>query len=727
MENSTNFIQNPISRRKFFRLAGGTTFFVSASVLIPTYLLGEGNNPSIEEKPLSVWVHFHENGKITIYNPASEMGQGSMTAVPVIYAEELDADWSKVVVKNSPADPEIFGAGWGGRGRKSMITVGSRTVNSYFNSMRQAGAQTRYVLLSNVAQKWSVPISELTTDNGIVIHSKSDRNISYGEIATFATSLSDIPEIPEEQLKRPEQFRLIGKVVPRVDIPTKVDGSAIYSIDIKVPGMVYGVINRSLVHGAKPNLKNRDELIGTEGVMDIVEFDHGVGLIAESLELALEVKKKMQIDWSQDAKAATHSSDEAYEMYGQHAGDASIKGDHLTDKGDIESALREGMKTYSIDYKNDYVYHAQMEPLNAVVSVSEDGQQAEGWIGTQAPGNARNAIANTLGIDASQVTFHRTYLGGGFGRRSNSDFIVEATLLSKAVKKPVKLLWTREDDLQYGMFRPMSLQRMEASLDDSGKIQGWRHIIVGTGDRLLGSGARTDYYSFPHQRVEVRNIDHGIRTKHWRAVGHGPNKFAIEAFVDEIAADQGKDPVEFRMELMKDFPRAQKVLSTVAEMADWGAKVPEGRAKGIAFAERSGSLAACVCEISLNRETGKIKVHHVWTSLDAGIIVQPDNVIAQMEGGVLMGLSSIMSERISFNNGKVEQSNYHDYPILRMSDIPETLEVKLISSTEHPTGVGESGIPIIGGAVVNAFGTLTGKRLRHMPFTAEKVLKVLEG
>ena len=268
---------------------------------------------------------------------------------------------------------------------------------------------------------------------------------------------------------------------------------------------------------------------------------------------------------------------------------------------------------------------------------------------------------------------------------------------------------------------------MQASVDKAGNISAWWHIIAGTGSRLLASGANTDYYTFPNQRIEVRNVDHGIRTKHWRAVGHGPNKFAIEAFIDEIAADQKVDPFDFRMRLMKDFPRAQTVLKTVAEMANWGSPLPEGRAKGLAFAERSGSLGACVCEISLDRASGKIKVHHIWASLDAGVVVQPDNVIAQMEGGLIMGLSSIMMERISFKNGVVQQSNFHDYPILRMADTPESIEVKIIPSTESPTGIGESAIPIIGGAVANAFGNLTGKRLRHLPFTTDKVKAVLAG
>ena len=313
-----------------------------------------------------------------------------------------------------------------------------------------------------------------------------------------------------------------------------------------------------------------------------------------------------------------------------------------------------------------------------------------------------------------------------FGRRSLSDYIVEATHLSQAVKRPVKLLWTREDDIQYGAFRPISLQKMEAGVDKFGSIIAWRHIIVGPGSRLLGSGARNEFYVMPNQQIEIRGIDHGIRTKHWRGVGHGPNKYAIEAFIDEIALDHQIDPYEYRRNLMRNQPRALKVLDTVAEMANWKEKPAEGRARGIAFAERSGSLSAGVIEISVDRDTGKIRVHHIWAALDAGIVVQPDNAVAQMEGSILFGLGSVLKEEISFKNGAVQQSNFHDYQLLRMADIPETLDVKIIPSQERPEGIGEAGLPVVGGCIANAFAALTGKRLRHMPFTPERVKEALK-
>ena len=717
------------SRRKFIKNTGGAIFYVSASFSIPAITSCKeaiSQHDALESTghPINVWVKIHANDHITIYNPAAEMGQGSMSALAVIIAEELDADWEKVRIKYSEVEPEIYGSeSWG---RKRMITVGSRTVASYYDSLRQAGAQARHVLLYNAAQHWQVPVEELVTEPNLVVHTKTNRRMSYGEITTFLQPMAAIPNIPENQLKDSNDFRLIGKIKARYDVPSKTDGSAQYAIDVKIPGMVIGMIERSPVHGSSPTIQNEEAIRAMDGVVDVIKLDHGIGILASSFSKALKAKKQLKIDWSTGNLAEYHTSDEAYSQYEKVAKSSFPKANILEEKGDVESALHTGIKTYDINYKNDYVYHAQTEPLNAVVSLAEDNKSAEVWVGTQSPAGARSAVASELGIAVSDVKMHLQYLGGGFGRRSNSDYVVEAAQLAKAAQLPVKLIWTREDDLRYGMFRPMSLQRMQASVDKQGKITAWKHTIVGTGGGLLGSGAKTDYYHFPNQKVEVRNINHGVRTKHWRAVGHGPNKYAIEAFIDEIAVDQNIDPFDLRMDLMKNHPRAQVVLRTVAEMADWGSPVAGGRAKGLSFAERSGSLSACVCELSLIGSNGKIKVHNVWASLDAGVVVQPDNAIAQMEGAITMGLSSLLKERITFKDGKVEQSNFHDYPILTMQESPDNIEIKIIPSKEPPTGIGESGVPIIGGAFVNAFASLTNKRLRHMPFTPAKIMATLE-
>lgn len=717
-------LSNIQSRRNFIRQAGSALIFATSPIPLMSLKSQEDPTEGTEGQQLSVWVKINTDNTVTIANPTNEMGQGSMTALAVLLAEELDADWSKVKLVHSPVDPSIYGSqGWSGY---SMMTVGSRTVNSYFDSMRQAGAQARYVILQNVAKHWNVPFETLVTQPGVVLHPSSGRQIPYGEVAKFAEAVDQIPEIPIEELKKPEDFQLIGKVVQRYDIPAKVDGSAQYTMDINLPHMTYGVIARSPVHGSKPTLKNEASIRNMEGVIDIVHLDHGIGVIASSIDLALKAKGALSIQWSEGVTAENHSSQEEYARYTQivNAGDYAYR--ELVKEGRVEEAFAEAAKTYMSDYRNDYVCHAQMEPLNAVISIPSDHSSVELWVGTQSPARNKSAIAGMLGIDESKVKIHRQYLGGGFGRRAISDWIEEAVHLGRAVDRPVKLIWSREDDIRYGMYRPMSLQRLEAAVDNQGSITGWKHLIMGTGGGLLSSGAEIPFYQIPHQSIRRHDIDHGIRTKHWRAVGHGPNKFAIESFIDEIAADQKKDPLQFRLQLMKDHPRAQQVLRVAAEMADWNTPSVEGRAKGIAFAERSGSLSACVCEISLDKRAG-IRVHHVWSTLDGGVVVQPDNVIAQMEGGIIMGLSSVLKESITIKNGKVQQSNYHDYPILRIDEIPESIEVEIIPSEEPPTGIGESGVPIVGGAVANAFFKLTGKHLRHMPFTPEKIAQILKG
>ncbi len=726
MKNISSQHTPTLSRRKFIKTTGGFAFLIGATGILPQIISCKSAkeiDPGIL-KQLTAWVHLSSNGQVTIYNPAAEMGQGSMTSLPVIFSEEMDADWDKVKVEFSPQEKEVYGSpGWDGK-TKIMMTVGSRTTRSYFTLMRQAGAQARYVLLHSVSQHWQVPISELTTEPGVVVHAASDRKVNYGDIVSFLQTPESIPEIPEEQLKNPQNFRLIGKEMPRWDIPSKTDGSAQFAMDIRLPDMLYATIERGNLHGAKPTLKNEAAIRAMEGVIGVVTLDYGIGVIANTLERALAVKKQLDIEWG-GAQTSGFNSQEAFSNY-EKVLNGTEKGRELTNTGDFKKARQAAAKTYTASFRNDYVYHAQMEPLNAIVQLAADGKSAEVWVGSQSGPNDKEAVAEALGLEPSQVKVHLQYLGGGFGRRSAPDAAGEAAMLAKTVApRPVKLIWTREDDLQYGMYRPMSLQRLTACTDGAGNVTGFSHLVAGDGANLLTSGIGIDYYDIPNQYAEVRVVPHGVRIKHWRAVGHGPNKFAIESFIDEIATGEGGDPVEFRRKLMKNSPRALATLDKAAEMAKWGTPLPEGRARGVAFIERSGTLTTGICEISLDPNTGKIKVHHFWSASDAGIIVQPDNVRAQIEGGIVMGIGSVLSEQITIVDGKVQQSNFHDYHIARMEDTPETIETALIDSQETPQGVGESGTPLVACAIANAFAALTGKRLRHLPFTGERVLEVL--
>ena len=719
-----------ISRRQFLTTSGGIALVLGTGGLLTQVFScksQEEASKKLTNHSLSAWVFLNEAGEIIIYNPAADMGQGSMTALPVIFAEEMDADWEKVRVEFSPIDPDIYGSeSWGFErtGKRRMMTVGSRTIKGYYPLLRQAGAQARYVLLNSVAKHWEVPIQELSTAPNLVIHEKTGRQMDYGAIVSILEVPEEIPVIPEEQLKDPANFRLIGKEIPRNDIPSKTDGSALFAIDVQLPDMLYGVIERGRIHCAKPSLNNEAEITTQDGVVKVLSLDYGVGIIATTIEKALEVKKQLDISWS-SAPASGFNSQEALTKYEKIAGEYD-SGKVLTEQGNFQKAYQSAAKTYTADFKNDYVYHAQMEPLNAVAKFSEDENSVEVWLGSQAAPGAYDAISEALGIEPDNIKLYQHYLGGGLGRRSLHDYDLEAVLLAKAVApQPVKLIWTREDDVQYGMYRPLSFQRLKACTDAYGNLTGISHLVVGDGERLLASGIKNEFYNIPNQYAEIRVIPEGIRLKHWRAVGHGPNKFAIESLMDEIAADQGIDPADFRRKLMNNSPRALATLEKAVEISNWAAHLPEGRAKGLAFLERSGTLSTAVCEVSVDESTGKIRVHRFWSAHDAGVIVQPDNVIAQMEGGIIMGMSSVLKEQLTVENGEIQQSNYHDYPLLRMEDIPEQIETALIDSTEAPQGVGESTTPLVACAIANAFARLTGKRLRHLPFSPERVLEVL--
>ena len=388
------------------------------------------------------------------------------------------------------------------------------------------------------------------------------------------------------------------------------------------------------------------------------------------------------------------------------------------------AAFSGAAKTFKAAFRSDYGYHAQMEPLNAVVRIT--GDKAEVWEGSQAPDESRKAVAKALGFKDEQVDFHQCFMGGGFGRRSIGDYAAECALIAKEVKRPVKLIWTREEDIAQGMFRPQSFQCLEAATDASGAVTGWKHCVVGEGEFLLITGIKIPYYGVPNQSIERRGVSHGIRLKHWRAVGHVFNTFAIESMVDEMAVAANMDPIEFRVQKMGMIPKAKKCFETVAQMCDWKAPRPEGRALGISISERSGSLGAGAVEVSLDRTTGKIKVHKVWVAVDGGVIVQPGPAKANVESAIIYGLSSVLHERVSMKDGAVEQSNFHDYPVMRMSDLPEQMNVQFVDVDTRPTGLGEIGNPFIAGAISNAVFRLTGKRLRHLPFTPDRVLETLK-
>ena len=712
------------TRRGFLASAAGLSFVVAfgpkgLSLISQAQAMAEGRN-------IGAWVRITADDRIVILTPGAEMGQGSMTGVPIALAEELDADWNKVVLEWAPADAEIYG--YSVRGSRSMVIAGSRAIQGYYDDMRVAGAQVRKVLLQAAAQKWSISAAELTTEPSVVLHAASGRRMTYGEIAAFAEAPATMPDVAPDELKKSSAFRLIGKPVDRRDIPLKVNGSAQYSIDVLLPGMVYA----STVHGpvqlSKPVSWNDAEIRAMKGVTDVVKLDQGVAVVADTYEHVIAARSKLDIKWTQDALAAGYNSEEALnKTYAAMSDDKSVEATKVKQSGDTDAAFRNAAKVFKASFKSDYGYHAQMEPLNGVARFNEAGDRVEIWEGTQSPDSSRKKIAQALGFQPSQVIHHQQYMGGGFGRRTITDYTIEAALIARAVKKPVKMIWTREEDIAYGMFRPQTYQCAEAAMDKDGKVTGWRHCVVGDGGSLTYSGIKLDsYYRIPNQDVEQRGPSHGIRLKQWRAVAHPFNLFAIEGLVDEMAAAEGQDPFEFRRQRLGMTQKAQRVFDMVETMSDWKTKRPEGRALGLSVSERSGSLGAGVVEISLDRKSGKIRVHKVWIAIDGGTVVQPEMARRNVESGVIYGLSSVLKERATIKDGAVQQSNFGDYEVLRMSEAPEEIHVAFADSDAKPKGLGEIGNPFISAAVANAFFALTGKRLYHMPFTPERVLETLK-
>ena len=691
-------------------------------------------------KALSPWVSIAPDGTITIMSAAAEMGQGSMTSLPLIIAEELDADWSKVRIVPAPPIDAIYGnPGFGGM----MYTAGSNAVRSYYGPLRMFGAQVRRVLIDNAAKHWAVPAAELSTEPSAVVHAKSGRRLGYGEIAAFAEVPAKAPEIKREELKQPSQFRLIGKDVMRVELPGKVNGSTKYGIDVQVPDMLYATVLRAPVEGAAPERIDDAKAKAVKGVIKIVKLPYGVGVLAETPWAAFDARTMLvnAITWSKTGKAWGFDSEQGLQALGAAARDLNAQASEWFKAGDARAELPKAATSMEAEYRCDYAYHAQMEPLNAVASVSPSGDAAEIWCGTQSQSMAQGGAAKALGIARDKVKLNDMLLGGGFGRRGprDADFVVDAVLMSKEAGKPVKVMWTREDDVHNGRFRPLSAHYLRAGFDATGKLVAWQHRLAGDRvtpffdpvryeaggrrDGILMNGGDLPGYDVPHQLVEQLYQDTGVRTAPLRAIGFTANKFATETFIDEIAMKRGIDPVAFRLELLKNTPRARKVVETVARMADWGKK-RDGRGMGFAFIDYSGSLLAGAAEVSLDRASGQIRVHNVWCAIDCGVAVQPDNVVAQSESSIVYGLGLALTERISIKDGAVEQSNFYDYRVPRMNEVP-MMHVEVIPTDNPPTGAGQMATPLVAPAIGGAIAQLTGVRLRHTPFTPERVKAAL--
>jgi isoquinoline 1-oxidoreductase beta subunit len=721
-----------LSRRSFLVSTG------AASVAVAFGSLPKDAFAAARTFTPNAWVVIGSDGVVTIMSAPAELGQGAMTALPAVVADDMDADWRKVRVIQSPADAKIYGnpALFG-----QLRTLGSRAVTGYYDKLRLIGAQTRKVLLANAAETWKVPVAELTTEPGVVVHKKSGRKIGYGALAKTAKVPDPLPQATKDDLKPLAQCRYIGHDLARVDVPLKVNGTAKYGIDVELPHMLYGAVLRAPVEHETPEHIDDAAAKKVKGVMKIVPLPKGVGIIGDTVEGTQKAKALLKVTWSKTAKARSYDSDKIVEDYGAVARDLNQKGVPMVAQGDAAAALAGAAKVVSADFFSDHVAHAQLEPLNATALVK--GDSVEVWLSNQSPSATIMACSAAAGTTPDKVTVHSMLAGGAFGRTSDdADHAFYAVLLAKAVPgRPVKMIWSRPDDLQNDIYRPISAQRIDVGLDAAGNIVAWRQRIVSPshfgrlsekllekfgGKDVVAAGSGDFRYPVPAHLVEYVRAERGFDIGPWRATAAGYTKFAIETMIDELAAMKGADPVAFRLAQLKGDPRAVKIIETVAKMSHWDKKRPAGRAVGIGYSDALNSYTAVVAEVSLNEKTGDIKVHEIWAAIDPGVAVQPRNTAYQLEGGIVMGMSAALFEQINVQNGEVQESNFGEYSVVRMADVPP-IEIKVISTDNHPTGVGEAGISPIAPAIANAVARLTGgKRLRHLPMLPERVKAVLK-
>jgi isoquinoline 1-oxidoreductase beta subunit len=738
-----------VSRRVFLQMFG-----LSAAGLVLAVHFGE--LPAWAEEPAAppglpltpnAYLRIGRDGKIIFIAPRADMGQGIHTSTAQLVAEELDVDPAEFKIEHAPPNDPVYGIPSG-----VQLTGASSSIAGLWLPMRQVGAITRSMLVAAAAKEWNVNPATLRTERGVIYHDAGKRKIAYGELVD-AVAKMDPPKAdvapryfflfdgntpPTEvrngvKLKDPKDFKVIGKSIPRIEAPEKVKGAPLYGIDVRLPGMLVATVKASPVFGGKLKSVSDAKAMKIKGVQKVVKLENAVAVVADHFWAAKQGLQALEITWDEGPHANVSNAGIVRDL----AKAAESEGLVIRNEGDAAEGLKGAAKQIEATYELPFLAHATMEPMNCTVHVRPD--HCEVWIGTQTPSITQIVAAQVTGLKPEQVTVHNHWLGGGFGRRLEMDVLVQTILIAKNFDRPVKLVWTREEDIQHDLYRPYYYDKVSGGVDKNGKIVAWTHRLVGSSvvaryapgliledkiDPDAMDGIRQYPYDLQNVKVDyVAKEPPGVPTGFWRGVSVGHNAFVQESFIDELAHAAGKDPVEFRRQHLSKDKRAKAVLERVAKEAGWGKPMPAGKGRGIAVSRVWGSYLGMVAEVSVSK-AGDVRVERVLCAVDCGTAINPGHVKSQIEGGILFGLAPVLLDAITIQNGRVEQSNFHDYRLIRMSDTPD-IEVFVIDSGEAPSGIGETGTAMVVPAVTNAIFAATGKRLRKIPVKPEELRRTV--
>ncbi|CDG82136.1 xanthine dehydrogenase family protein molybdopterin-binding subunit [Janthinobacterium agaricidamnosum] len=712
-----------VSRRNFLgaSLAAGGGLLISVGLgAVPGAVFGAGKADGAAAFEPNAFVHIGTDGKVTLTMPYIEMGQGTYTAIPMLISEELEIGLQHVRLEHAPPNDKLYANGILG----FQVTGGSTTIRGAFGPMRRAGAVARLMLVAAAARRWQVDASSCRAERGEVIHQASGRRLAYGALATDAAGLA-MPQADQVALKPGADFKLIGTPAKRLDSPAKVNGTALYGIDARVAGMKIATLAQSPVFGGKLRSVDDSKARAVRGVRQIVKLDDCVAVVADHMGAAKKGLEALLIEWDDGPNGKLNTADIVADMRRASAQPGAV----VRSEGDNAKAMQQAATRLDAVYELPFLIHGAMEPLNCTVHVRKD--RCEVWVGTQVITRAQAAAAAVTGLPVEKVTVHNHYLGGGFGRRLEVDSITRAVQIAQHVDSPVKIVWSREEDIQHDMYRPYFYDRVSAGLDEQGLPVAWSHRLTGSSilkrwypplynkgfDPETIDGAAHPPYALPNILVDYVNHEPAVPTAFWRGVGPAHNVFVVESFIDELAAAAGQDPVAYRSALLKENPRALAVLQLAAGKAGWGKPMPKGAGRGVSLQFAFGTYLALVAEVAVAPD-GTVSVKRVVAAVDAGVIVNPDTVQAQMHSAIIFGISAALYGQATLKDGRIEQSNFHDMRVVRMSETP-LLEIHIVSSKEAPGGMGEPGTAALPPALANAIFAATGKRLRKLPIDAD--------